>query len=36
MICPPLIISEAQAEELLELLHVALLAFAMEAGLPVT
>lgn len=35
MVCPPLIISAAQVEELLGLLRAALLAFATESGLPV-
>lgn len=36
MICPPLIISEEQVEELLELLEQSLVAFANEAQLPVS
>ncbi len=36
MVCPPLIITETQIEELLELLESSLVAFATEAGLPVS
>ncbi len=36
MVCPPLIITETQVQELLELLESSLLAFAKESGLPMS
>jgi adenosylmethionine-8-amino-7-oxononanoate aminotransferase len=36
MVCPPLIITDAQIDELMELLIASLDAFAESVGLPVT